>query len=55
MQHEVEPVPVLDTPQVVVHEVETVKLLMVPATVMMLVTYWMTVAQMLPVQEVTYN
>ena len=46
--------PVLDTPQVVVQEVQTVKLLMVTATVVLTVIYLpiTTAAQMLAVQEV---
>jgi hypothetical protein len=47
-----EPVPVLDTPQVVVQEVETVEQLMETVDVVLIVTYLIPAAQMLPVQEV---
>ena len=48
-------VPVLDTINVVVHQVKTVKLLMVTATVVLTVTHFVTAAQMLPVQEVNLS
>ena len=44
--------PVLDTPQVVVQEVQAVELLMAIATVVMTVICLWTAVQMLPVQEV---
>ena len=49
-----EPVPALDTLQVVVQEVQTVKLLMATATVVMTATHFkmMTAAQMLAAHQV---
>ena len=44
--------PVLDTPQVVVQEVQTVEQLMETAAAMLTVTHLETAAQILPVQEV---
>ena len=54
--HQLEAVPVLDTLQVVVQEMQTVELLMVTAAVMLAVVFHitMTAALMLPVQEVLY-
>ena len=51
-QHQLEPVPVLDTPQVVVQEVRTVKQLMVAAFVVQTATYMVTAAQMFSVLQV---
>ena len=44
-----EPVPVLDTPQVAAHQVETVQLLMVTVSVVQTVMYMVTAVKMFTV------